>query len=372
MALWPRLNDGVFLYEQGLKNRLEHYNEKLKHITFQKELGTVYDKVQRIASHAALLQRRLNISDPAKTKRAAELCKADMASEMVFEFPELQGTIGHYYALAQGEDPEVAQAIEEQWMPRGENAPLPATATGVILSFADKIDNLLGCYTVNLKPTSSSDPYALRRQVLGIIKMIINGQYRLPIMDVLRECIQAFQKVTPAQRDVHLKEIEAFLTNRVKTVFQDYGFSKDEIEAGLTHGFTDIYDAFCKVKALHKFRLSNTKFPLLCEVYKRAKGQLNGQAQTAFKSELLQEQAEKDLDSMLNATQIKFDQAMVRHDYDQAYELIAQIQPALALLFEQVKILADDPKTKDNRIALLQRVFSLFEQLLDFSKIQQA
>ena len=174
------------------------------------------------------------------------------------------------------------------------------------------------------------------------------------------------------QREALLKEIEAFLTNRVKTVFQDYGFSKDEIEAGLTYGFTDIYDAFCKVKALHKFRLSNAKFPLLCEVYKRAKGQLNGQAQTPFKSELLQEQAEKELDQVLNATQIKFDQAMVRHDYDQAYELIVQIQPALAHLFDEVKILADDPKIKDNRIALLQRVFSLFEQLLDFSKIQAA
>ena len=193
-ALWPRLSDGVFLYELGLKNKLEDYNEKLKHITFQKELGTVYDKVQRIASHAAQLQRRLHISDPAKTKRAAELCKADMATEMVFEFPELQGIIGHYYAIAQGEDPEVAQAIEEQWMPRGENAPLPDTPTGVVLSFADKVDNLLGCYSVNLKPTSSSDPYALRRQVLGIIKMIIRGEYRLPIMDVLREVFTLSKK----------------------------------------------------------------------------------------------------------------------------------------------------------------------------------
>lgn len=370
-ALSPRLNDGVFLYEQGLKTKLSDYNEKLKHITFQKELGSVYDKTQRIIAQATKIQSHLKISTPEKVQRAAELSKADSATEMVFEFPELQGTIGRYYAEAQGEDVEVARAIEEHWMPRGENAPLPSTETGVVLSLADKIDNLIGCYSANLKPSSSSDPYALRRQALGIIKILIKGQYRLPLIELFRDGFEVFPKVPESQKEQLLKEIEAFMTNRVKTVFLDYGFNKDEIEAGLSNGFTDIYDAFCKVSALHRFRLYNAKFPLLFEVYKRAKGQINSHESAKFSTELLQEKAEKDLDNVLKNAQSNVNEAIKTHDYDKAYEMIAELQPPLATLFDQVKILADDPKVQENRIALLQRVFGLFSQLLDFSKLQQ-
>lgn len=367
-ALFPRLNDGVFLYEQGLKAGLDHYIEKLKSITFQKELGSLWDKAQRIHAHAAILQHHLPISDLCKTARAAELCKADIASEMVFEFPELQGTIGRYYALAQGEDPEVAAAIEEHWMPKGENAPLPETATGTLLSLADKIDNLLGCYCANLKPTSSSDPYALRRQTLGMIRILIRGKYHLPLREVLQECLKAFPG---ANHQALLKEIEAFLTNRVKTVFLDYGFSKDEIEAGLSSGFNDIYDAYCRVDALHKFRSQRDKFQPLYEVFKRAKGQVDSQvSEKRFTSDLLRENAEKELDRLLNQTQNQFAQAVQSHDYDQAYALIAQLQPAIAALFDQVKILDDKDDIRINRLALLQRVFGLFGQLLDFNKIQ--
>jgi glycyl-tRNA synthetase len=369
-ALSPRLNDGVFLYEQGLKVNLEKLNEKLKNITFQKDLGSVFDKVQRIQADAALLQRFLNISTPEKVKRAAELCKADIASEMVFEFPELQGVIGRYYAQFHGEDPEVAQAIEEHWMPRGENAALPETETGIVISLADKIDNLIGCYAAGLKPTSSSDPYALRRQVLGLIKILIKGKFRLPLNVILKECLVNYPGLSPAQQEQILKEIETFVINRVKTVFLDYGLSKDEIEAGLSFGFHDIYDAYCRVQALHKFRSSNEKFPLLYEVYKRARGQIVDHTHVKFSTHLLKENAEKNLCNVLEHSQQKFDQAITDHEYDRAYELISEIQPPLALLFDEVKILADDPKLQENRIALLQKVFSLFSQLVDFSKIQ--
>ena len=157
-ALSPRLNDGMFLYQHGVKVKLDALNEKLKQVTFQKDLGSVYDKVQRIISHTAVLQKLLKISTPEKARRAAELSKADIASEMVYEFPDLQGIIGHDYALKQGEDPEVALAIEEHWMPRGENAPLPTSPTGTLVSMAEKIDNLLGCYSANLKPTYPAIP----------------------------------------------------------------------------------------------------------------------------------------------------------------------------------------------------------------------
>jgi glycyl-tRNA synthetase len=370
-VLSARLSDGAFLYEQGLKHPLEYYNEKLKHVTFQSVLGSVYDKVKRIMSHTDLLQKSLRIGDPGKAQRAALLCKADLATEMVYEFPELQGTIGKYYAMAAGEDPEVAQAIDEHWMPRGENAPLPETTTGMLISLADKIDNLIGCFCADLKPTSSSDPYALRRQALGIIKILIKGQYRLPLMETLRKCFDHFPPALTKQKEQLLQELEAFFVNRMKTVFQEYDLSRDEIEASLSFGFSDIYDAFCKVKSLHHFRASNRKFPLLYEVYKRAKGQLVNTHSVAFSPELLKENAEKNLNDLINQKQAQFSQTLHAHDYDKAYELIADIQPGIAQLFDEVKILADDPKLRDNRIALLQRVFGMFSELLDFSKISE-
>ncbi len=369
-VLSSRLTDGVFLYEKGLQVPLEEFNEKLKHVTFQKDLGSVYEKVLRLKAHVKILQRTLGIGDTALVDRAAILCKADLASEMVYEFPELQGTIGKYYALAQGESKEVAQAIDEHWMPRGEKAPLPETETGIILSLAEKIDNLLGCFCVNLKPTSSSDPYALRRQVLGIIKILIKGRHRLNLKNILQQCLQNFPAELRKNSEQLIQEIEAFITNRIKTVFQDYGFSKDEIEASLASGFVDIYDTFCRVQALHHFRESGKQFPLLYEVYKRAKGQLLNQRSVAFSPALLKENAEKDLDHQLSTIQDPFTQAIGAHNYGKAYELIAQLQPPLATLFDEVKILADEESVRDNRIALLNRVFGLFGQLLDFSKIQ--
>lgn len=367
-----RLSDGVFLYEEDLKVPLEHFNEKLKKVTFQKELGTVYEKSERVAAHAKVLQSMLNISNPQKTARAALLCKADLASNMVYEFPELQGTIGKYYAEACGEDAEVAQAIDEHWMPRGENAPLPETETGILVSLADKIDNLLGCFCIGLRPTSSSDPYALRRQVLGMIKILIKGQYELPLHDCLMRCAGHFPDKIMKNKQEVVDEILNFITNRIKTVFLEYGFQKDEIEASLSRGCKDIYDTYCRVRALHEFRKqAQQQFSSLYEVYKRAKGQLNGEQHPQIDEKLLLEPAEKKLYTLLDAQQAAFQEALKDKNYNQAYRLIATIQPALADLFNEVKILADEPKVRDNRLALLKRVFNLFDEILDFSKIQE-
>ncbi|HSW86454.1 MAG TPA: glycine--tRNA ligase subunit beta, partial [Rhabdochlamydiaceae bacterium] len=191
-VLSARLADGVFLYEQDLETPLEKFNGKLKEMTFQKDLGSMLEKVTRICSHTQKLNALMGIADQKKALRAALLCKADLASLLVGEFPDLQGTVGKYYALAQKEDKEVAAAIEEHWMPKGENTHLPKTPCGVLISLADKLDNLLGYYSVGLKPTSSSDPYALRRQTIGIIKILIDGQHTLNLKQILDDCSDVF------------------------------------------------------------------------------------------------------------------------------------------------------------------------------------
>ncbi len=370
-VLSARLSDGVFLYEQGLKKTLDTMNEKLKSMTFQKELGSVFDKVERIKAHAESIQKFLKISTPEKATRAAELCKADLASEMVYEFPDLQGVIGRYYANAQGENAEVATAIEEHWMPRGESSPLPSTPTGTIVSIADKYDNLLGCFTAGLKPTSSSDPHALRRQALALIRILINGDHSLPLKQSLEECANHFPERLKANAHKSVGEVLDFLTNRIKTVFLDYGFNKDEIEAAISFGFPDIYDAFKKVEALHRFRADHQEqFAQLFEVYKRAKGQLALGEAGSLEEKLLTERAEIELNKALIGVQDRFAASVEAQDYDAAYKQIALLQPPLSKLFQEVKILDENEGVRKNRLALLQKVFGLFGKLLDFSKIQ--
>jgi len=370
-VLSSRLADGVFLYEKGLRITFNEYNKKLHNVTFINGLGTLWDKVKRLMKHAENLQEKLKISTKENAVRAAELSKTDLVTEMVFEFPELQGTIGRYYALHHKEKPEVAKAIEEQWMPRGENAPLPETDTGVVLSIADKLDNLLCCFLAGFRPTSSSDPHGLRRQVLGIIKMLIKKKLRLPFRETLKCCCRNFKPEQLKNENDLIQEIEAFFINRIKTVFQDYGFAKNEIEASLARGFSDIYDTFCRVDALHRFRQKGEAFQQLYEVYKRARGQINDQSKKKLSEALFVQSEEKELAQSLKNTKERLNCAIQAQNYDEAYHLVAMLQQPLARLFEEVRILADDLTIRDNRIALLQHVFALFEELLDFRQIKE-
>lgn len=367
-VLSARLSDGVFLYEQDLKTPLEQFNERLKEMTHHHEMGTMFDKVKRVQQIGKVLSQSLEISNENAVTRACFLCKADLASALVGEFPDLQGTIGKYYALAQGESEEVAKAIEEHWMPKGERASLPQTETGVIVSLADKFDNLISCYRLGLKPSSSSDPYALRRQTIGIVNILIERKKSVHLGNILHQLCSLFPNIKTPNEVV--QEILTFFTARAKSLFEEQGFKKDEIEASLQGLCIDPYDQFCKIQALHTFRKAGPQFSCLLEVYKRAKGQLELLTQVPFDPQLAQEPAEKELIKGLEVVQHNWKRTLLERDYLRAFEMICELQPPLAHLFETVKILADDPLVRANRIALLQAVFLPFQELLDFGKIQ--
>ena len=368
-VLSARLFDGSFLYAQDLKTALEAFNEKLKQVTYLKGMGSVFEKAERLIAHVETLHERLPLGSLQEAKRAALLCKADLASGMVGEFPELQGTIGRIYAKTQGESEAVAQAIEEHWMPRGEGAPLPASPAGILLSLAERFDNLLSCFIASLQPTSSSDPYGLRRQMLAIVRILIRERCHMDLPRVLSACYDHFPARYENRKVEVLKEIEQFMTSRVKTVFLEYGFRKDEIEASLSQGVQDLFDTFCRIEALHAFRKSSPLFGPLFEVYKRAKGQIQGQPSKAFERDLLQAPEEKALAKALDQLESELQERIAKRSYFEAYQKMATLQPLLAQLFDHVKVLVDDPQLRANRIALLQRVFALFNQLLDFDKI---
>ncbi len=369
-VLSARLADGAFLYAQDLKLPLEEFNEKLKKITFLRDLGTLHDKAMRLLSTIRALHPLLPACPLEIAERAALLSKADLATELVGEFPELQGVIGHHYALKQGESDAIAIAIDEHWMPRGEKGPLPQTPAGTLLSLADKFDNLISAFALNLKPTSSSDPYALRRQTLAIARILLASHIHLPLRETLTLCYDRFLAATNLLRhETLIDELVAFFRNRIKTVFLDEGFAKEEIEASLSASFTGIYDAELRLRALHLFR-KDPCFPSLTEVFRRARGQLGELTPPPFNQNLLQEPAEIALLQALVTAETPFVHALENRNYPLAYALLANLQLPLASLFDHVKILADDPAIRNNRLALLQRVLKLFSELLDFSQLR--
>lgn len=411
-VLSARLSDGTFLFDQDLKESLEERNKKLADIAFFEGLGSMQDKVSRLVGHVESLHTQESLED---LKRAALLCKSDLASEMVGEFPNLQGIIGRYYAEQAGEKPEVAIAIDEHWMPRGEKAPLPSTRLGCLLSLADKFDNIIACFLMGFAPTSSGDPYALRRQVLGIVRMLLDQKMHLNLMQAFSSCYNRFPERFQEQKECILTQIEKFIVNRIKTVFAAEQIRKDEIEAIFSSGFTDVYDAYLRIKALHTFRENGGgAFDHLFEVYKRARGQVerfhrdfaphvitkeqisiaiqDGEPdelvslsksvhnlreviqeleQMSAPRDLPLERAEVALADRLGPLAKSLEEEITTQNYDAAYSQLAEVQPVLAQLFDEVKILCDDEALRQHRIFLLQRVLTLFETLLDFGKIQE-
>jgi glycyl-tRNA synthetase len=361
-VLSARLTDGVFLYNQDLKIPLETFIQKLKTVTFHKELGSIYDKLSRIEANALLLNETLHVAKDEDLKRASHLCKADLASDMVHEFPELQGIIGMYYAKHQGESELIATAMKEHWQPISEKGALPETDLGRILSLADKLDNILSYYGVGIKPTSSKDPYALRRQTLGIIKILIDAKWSLSLDQLFSKKL----KNPPLEQ-----EVISFFTARLRPLLEEMGFEKDEIEACLSDqvGFNPL-QIVAKVKALHHFRKGSTDFSSLVEVFRRAKGQIGGRARHSLEINLFTTPEEKNLYDCLTRLDPKIQKHLSHQEYEPLFSLLTELQKPMAHLFDQVKILDPDEKIKTNRIALLQKVFDLFQEVIDLDKLQ--
>lgn len=382
-ALAPRLFDGLFLYEQDLKLPLADYVEPLKRVTFQKGVGSLFAKTERLIRMVELLNTFAPLCELKTLKRAAFLSKADLVTELVKEFPDLQGIIGKHYASLSKEPEAVAEAILEHWMPRGENAPLPKTPCGVLLALSDKVDNLLSCFALGLIPTSSSDPYALRRQAVGIIKMIIENRLHVPFQTLFKKAFEIFvdnpELDSSLKKELNcdkiVKEIEEFFKSRLKTVFLDFNFQKDEIEAVLSKEIDDIYDTYLLLFTLHNFRKKYQKqFQDMLTVNIRTKKILLSQSQTPFPKTnpaLFKAAEEKSLFDNLQKAKKAFHQFKEKHEYERAFSLLSELEPFLSTLFDNVTIVDKDPTLKQNRLGLLQEVRDLSEELLDFSKIQE-
>ncbi|SDT52671.1 glycine--tRNA ligase subunit beta [Bradyrhizobium canariense] len=373
-----RLSDAKFFYETDLKTKLEDRLPKFDSIVFHEKLGTQGERIKRIELSAAEMAQ-LAGADVEKAKRAAHLAKADLATEVVGEFPELQGLMGKYYALAQGEDASVAAASEEHYKPQGPNDRVPTDPVSVAVALADKIDTLIGFWAIDEKPTGSKDPYALRRAALGVIRIAIEREIDLYPRGLLEKRIK---RVRPDLSDVAISEIgdsfQTFFEDRLTVQLRDQGARHDLVDAvlGLGSGEVGLLSIVRRVEALGKFLdtddgknlLAGTKRAsnILSIEEKKDKRSFDGAPDEA----LYRLDEEKALAKAIDQVKAEAGSAVAREDFAAAMSAMAKLRPAVDAFFDKVKVNDDDPKVRENRLKLLNEIRAATRAVADFSKIE--
>jgi len=367
-VLKARLSDASFFFEEDQKRKLVDLVDELKRVTFQESLGSLYDKVERLMALSAYLALALDPAIKEVVHRAAYLSKADLLTGMVGEFPKLQGIMGREYAKIQGEPGPIAVAIGEQYLPRFAGDELPTSMAGKILSLADKMDTIAGCFGIGLIPKGSEDPYGLRRQAFGILQILIQGEHRLSLIGFANEAIVHLKNRIKKDPTELQRELRDFLHQRLESYLLSEGFRYDLIGAVLARRADDPYDVTFRVKALTRFR-AQAGFKLLVLAAKRLSNILRGTSPGQVHPELLKESAEKKLYDSLTKTQPKVEVKIREQEYDEVLRLLTKLHEPIHLFFEKVLVMAPEDPVRQNRLALLHQVRMLFDQLVDFTQI---
>ncbi|MCO6412977.1 MAG: glycine--tRNA ligase subunit beta [Thiogranum sp.] len=365
----PRLADAAFFWNQDRKQPLRQRASGLQNMVFQKKLGTLYDKQERVAGLAAEIAGAIG-GDVAHAERAARLCKCDLLTSMVFEFPNLQGIMGRYYAQHDGEPADVANAIEEHYRPRFAGDALPLGATGQALAIADRLDSLVGIFAIGQAPTGDKDPFALRRAALGVIRICIEQQLDLDLLALLRKAASAFapelkaSSVTDAVFD--------YVMERLRGYYQEAGVEADLIDAVLATRPTRLLDIDKRIQACRAFR-ALPEASSLAAANKRIANILKKTDQAIpdnVDSARLEEDAEKQLAQQLAGLHEKVVPLMDAGDYTPALRELAGLRAAVDAFFDKVMVMVEDEALRANRLALLKNLGNLFLRVADLSRLQ--
>jgi len=375
-----RLSDAKFFYETDLKTKLEDRLPKFEQIVFQEKLGTQGERIARIERLAAEIAPLVG-ADVEKTRRAAHLAKADLLTEVVGEFPELQGLMGKYYALAQGEDASVAAASEEHYKPQGPADRVPTDPVSIAVALADKIDTLVGFWAIDEKPTGSKDPYALRRAALGVIRLTIENALRLSVLKVTRLAIAGLLETGTRNPlvDSHKlpSDLLSFFADRLKGQLREQGARHDLVDAVFAlEGQDDLLMVVRRVEALGKFLDTDDGKNLLAGTKRaanilRIEEKKDGKAYDgAPDASLYALDEEKTLAKAIDQVKAEAGDAVVREDFASAMTAMAKLRPAVDAFFDKVKVNDDDAKVRENRLKLLNEIRAATRAVADFSKIQ--
>ncbi len=369
-VLRARLEDAQFFFDEDRKKTLEQHGEKLKTVVFQDGLGTIYDKALRLEVLAGYIADAIgaNEQDKKDAVRAAKLAKADLVTGMVTEFTELQGVMGREYALLDGETKAVAQAIDEHYMPRFAGDSQPASVAGRIVSLADKIDTIVGTFSRGLIPTGSQDPFALRRQALGIVNMLKEAQYHISLSQLVAKAMELLKIADAGQQAKLQKDVADFMKLRLKNVLADAGIRYDVVDAVFVT-VDDIYGVFLRAQAVNEAVKQDMEKTIQAFVRTGNIARKAEDVQAAVEAGLLAEQVEKDLHKAYEDASDKAEKEIATQDYAGAIATLSQLAAPIDAFFDGVMVMDKDEKIKNNRLGLLKLVDNLICQVADFSKI---
>jgi glycyl-tRNA synthetase beta chain len=367
-VIMPRLADAEFFWTQDRKQKLEDRVVSLESIVFQKRLGSLADKTKRVESLAEYIAQQLN-ADVTLAKRAAYLAKTDLMTDMVGEFASLQGLMGRYYALADGESSEVAAAIEEQYYPKQSGSPTPASTTGQILSLAEKADTLCGIFSAGLIPTGDKDPYALRRATLGILRVIIENELDLDVVELIHRALAQFEHDFNRETTEHA--VVGFVFDRLKGYSLDQGFKADEFDAVKTVKPSKPLDFMQRLQAVKVFR-QLPEAQSLTAANKRIINILKkSETKPAEVITGLIEEAEKNLEAAAKSSADDIQPLLEQKNYQSALTRLAQLKDDVDKFFDHVMVNTDDLALRASRLALLSMLSSQFLKIADISKLQE-
>lgn len=369
-VLRARLEDAQFFFDEDRKKTLEQHGEKLKTVVFQDGLGTIYDKALRLEVLAGYIADAIgaNEQDKKDAVRAAKLAKADLVTGMVTEFTELQGVMGREYALLDGETKAVAQAIDEHYMPRFAGDSQPASVAGRIVSLADKIDTTVGTFSRGLIPTGSQDPFALRRQALGIVNMLKEAQYHISLSQLVAKAMELLKIADAGQQAKLQNDVADFMKLRLKNVLADAGIRYDVVDAVFVT-VDDIYGVFLRAQTVNEAVKQDMEKTIQAFVRTGNIARKAEDVQAAVETGLLAEQVEKDLYKAYEEAASKVEKEVAAQDYAGAIATLSQLAAPIDAFFDGVMVMDKDEKIKNNRLGLLKLVDNLICQVADFSKI---
>ncbi len=364
----PRLTDAEFFFKQDKKQKLDAFNERLKNVVFQAQLGSVFDKAERVSRLAGLIAERTG-GDRQRAARAGLLCKADLATEMVGEFPEMQGIAGYYYALNDGEPQDVALALNEQYMPRGAGGELPSTLTGAAVAVADKLDTLVGIFGIGMLPTGSKDPYALRRAALGVLRILIEKQLDLDLVEAVNVAIGQFGSQVKSAGLA--EQVLEFIFDRLRARYEDEGvdvaayLSVRAVQPGSALDFDQ------RVQAVQAFR-TLPEAEALAAANKRVSnllGKFEAGLPEAVEPRWFDNATEFSLYSAIQQAEQAVQPLAAARQYREALERLAHLRGPVDAFFEAVLVNAEDASVRANRYALLARLRGLFLGVADISAL---
>ena len=366
-VLRARLEDALFFFESDKKSRLEERVEKLSGIIFQAKLGSVKEKMDRVVKLTRLLCDELEPKITATACRAAELCKADLITDMVGEFPSLQGIMGSAYALHDNEKKEVAEAIREHYMPLRSGAELPSSAAGAIVGLADRIDTIAGCFGIGQQPTGTADPFGLRRLSLAVLHIIEDRDYSLVLPDIVQKALALYgDKVNGSSETVDL--IVTFIRNRFNNDCVTKGVDSRAVEAVTSVIFLDVNDCLKRIEAFSAMK-KDASFEVLSASFKRVRNIVKDNSDTSVDQNLFETDAEKQLWSAYQALELSTRKGLENKDYLGLLENMLQLKNPIDRYFDEVMVMAEDKELRRNRLNTMTAIGNLILEVGDISRM---